>query len=320
VSTSSRKSAAERREQTVRAVLKIVTEGGAGALTTSALADEIGVTSGAIFRHFESLEEILRETVTYALARFETTFPPLDLPPLQRLAQLARNRVRLLREEPGLAWLLRSEGAWLTLPKDAIARLKEMVDRSARYLLDAIREGASEGAVRRDVEPDVLLVVVMGTIHALVGMTSVHQEAVSRHADAEKPLDALVRLLAPPGEKLRIRLQRVYDGDAPPKGKAFLVDRLWPRGVASTSLKLDGWLKEVGPSDALRRWYNHDPTRWSGFVERYFAELDDHPESWRPLLDAARSRSGVTLLFAARDAEHSNAAALRSYLERQARP
>jgi uncharacterized protein YeaO (DUF488 family) len=115
--------------------------------------------------------------------------------------------------------------------------------------------------------------------------------------------------------RLTIRVQRVYEHRGRPAGACFLVDRLWPRGVKKSAIQLDGWLKDVAPSDSLRRWYGHDPERWDEFVERYFAELDAKPDAWRPLLDAARAPEGVTLLFAKRDIERNNAVALKRYLE-----
>ncbi len=92
------------------------------------------------------------------------------------------------------------------------------------------------------------------------------------------------------------------------------MDRLWPRGVKKEQLCLDGWLKEVAPSDELRHWFGHDPAKWEVFEERYFAELEAKPEAWRPLLEAARQGT-VTLLFGARDEEHNNAVALKSFPE-----
>lgn len=115
-----------------------------------------------------------------------------------------------------------------------------------------------------------------------------------------------------------IQLRRVYESPAPGKGQRFLVERLWPRGLKKESLALDGWLKEVAPSDALRRWFAHDPARWAEFQRRYRAELDDQPEAWRPLLQAAR-RGQVTLLYSARDTERNSAVALKAYLEEKAR-
>lgn len=92
--------------------------------------------------------------------------------------------------------------------------------------------------------------------------------------------------------------------------------RLWPRGIKKESLPLDGWLKDVAPSDALRRWFKHDPQKWREFRRRYVAELNSKPESWRPLLDVAR-HGVLTLLYSARDEEHNNALVLKEYLERK---
>lgn len=200
--TRTRKPSAQRRREIARAILHIIGERGLTSLTTATVAEEIGVTSGALFRHFASRDEMLHEAVSYALTRIETTFPDPSLPPLERLLALARNRVDLLGSDPGLAWLLRSEQVYLTLPEDAVQGLRGMVERSASYLLQAIREGAAEGSIRDDIEPQLLLVPVMGTIHALVGMSGVHRVAPGKGgAEPERVLSALQRLLAPPKEK-----------------------------------------------------------------------------------------------------------------------
>ncbi len=112
-----------------------------------------------------------------------------------------------------------------------------------------------------------------------------------------------------------IRIKRVYEPAEPEDGRRFLVERLWPRGMKKESLPLDGWLKDVAPSDGLRRWFGHDPARWLEFQRRYAAELDTRPDALRPILEAERHGT-VTLLLSARDAEHNNAVALKAYLER----
>jgi uncharacterized protein YeaO (DUF488 family) len=113
-----------------------------------------------------------------------------------------------------------------------------------------------------------------------------------------------------------IRTKRVYSLAAADDGDRFLVDRLWPRGIKKEDLPLDGWLKEVGPSDELRKWFGHDPKRWEEFQSRYFSELDGKPEALRPIREAVRLRD-VTLLYSARDEEHNNAVALKAYLEKE---
>lgn len=113
-----------------------------------------------------------------------------------------------------------------------------------------------------------------------------------------------------------IRTKRVYEPGEPEDGYRALVERLWPRGVRKADLKFDVWLKDVGPSTELRKWFNHDPERWTEFQARYAAELDSVPGTWMPLVEAAR-RGNLTLLFSSHDVEHNNAIALKAYLERQ---
>jgi uncharacterized protein YeaO (DUF488 family) len=73
------------------------------------------------------------------------------------------------------------------------------------------------------------------------------------------------------------------------------------------------WFKEAAPSNELRQWFSHDPAKWKEFQKRYRAELDERPDGWRTLLEAAAA-GDLTLLFSARDTEHNNAVALRDYL------
>jgi len=110
-----------------------------------------------------------------------------------------------------------------------------------------------------------------------------------------------------------IRIKRVYEGAEPDDGARFLVDRLWPRGIKREALALDGWLREDAPSDELRHWFGHDAEKWEEFQRRYAAELDARPESWQPLVAAAR-RGNVTLLYSSRERQHNNAVALMAYL------
>jgi uncharacterized protein YeaO (DUF488 family) len=110
-----------------------------------------------------------------------------------------------------------------------------------------------------------------------------------------------------------IGLARVHDPEQGGGGRRFLVDRLWPRGVRRDAVRMDGWLPDVAPSHELRRWFGHDPDRWEEFQRRYAVELDEHPEAWRPLVDAV-SAGDITLLYSSRDTAHNNAVALRIYL------
>lgn len=111
-----------------------------------------------------------------------------------------------------------------------------------------------------------------------------------------------------------IQLKRVYDAAAPGDGERFLVERLWPRGIKKSELRIDAWLKDVGPSTALRQWFGHDPKRWDEFRSRYFRELEKNIEACKPIKRAA-ARGMVTLVYSSHDEEHNNAVALKEFLE-----
>jgi uncharacterized protein YeaO (DUF488 family) len=115
----------------------------------------------------------------------------------------------------------------------------------------------------------------------------------------------------------RVGVTRAYEAHAHHDGTRVLVDRLWPRGLSKQQVAVDLWLKDVAPSDALRRWYGHQPRRWPAFALRYRAELARHDDLLR-LLDELRRRGPVVLLYGARDTERNNAVVLRDVLEERA--
>lgn len=115
-----------------------------------------------------------------------------------------------------------------------------------------------------------------------------------------------------------ITLKRAYDPVSRTDGRRFLVERLWPRGVTKAKLRVDAWLKDAGPSTELRKWFGHDPEKWSEFRRRYFRELDSRPDAWQPIVSAARL-GAVTLVYSSRDTQHNNAVALQEYLQTKAR-
>mgnify|MGYP001439680399 CR=1 FL=1 len=116
----------------------------------------------------------------------------------------------------------------------------------------------------------------------------------------------------------RIRLRRVYDPPTPNDGLRILVDRLWPRGLTKEAARVDLWLRDVAPSNELRRWYGKDLTKWEEFRSRYLQELAERPEAIEPLLDAAR-RGPITLLYGKRDERHNQAVVLKAVLEERLR-
>jgi uncharacterized protein YeaO (DUF488 family) len=127
------------------------------------------------------------------------------------------------------------------------------------------------------------------------------------------PPQELEHMSEPAREK--VRLKRAYDAPSPSDGYRVLVERLWPRGVTKEKLRLDEWLKDLSPSAELRKWFNHDPARWREFKKRYFRELGEQQKTVQELLGKCRDNP-VTLVFAAKDVRHNNAAALKEYLER----
>jgi len=116
-----------------------------------------------------------------------------------------------------------------------------------------------------------------------------------------------------------IRLKRAYEAPAPSDGRRFLVDRLWPRGVAKDALAVEAWVREAAPSNPLRIRYSHRPQGWEAFAADYRDELDERPEAWAPLLEAVKAGGPVTLVYAARDTERNNAVVLKAYLEARAK-
>jgi len=115
---------------------------------------------------------------------------------------------------------------------------------------------------------------------------------------------------------MRLRLKRAYDDPSRDDGNRVLVDRVWPRGVRKEGAKLDGWMKEIAPTDELRKSFGHDPDRWEEFKRRYSRELDASDEAVDRLLAMARKKT-LTLVYGARDEEHNNAVALKEYLEKR---
>jgi len=117
---------------------------------------------------------------------------------------------------------------------------------------------------------------------------------------------------------MHLAIKRAYEAATPEDGKRILVDRLWPRGLSRERAQVDLWLKEIAPSDELRRWYGHDPEKFSEFRHRYEAELAAKTgQQALEQIHALIKQGSVTLIFAARDHEYSNAVVLRDLLLRE---
>ena len=110
-----------------------------------------------------------------------------------------------------------------------------------------------------------------------------------------------------------LTVKRIYEPAAPDDGQRVLVDRIWPRGVRKEDAALTLWLKDIAPSDELRKWFGHEPARWAEFRKRYAVELDGKGEAVNELRGLLR-KGRVTLLYGAHDEAHNNAVALAGYM------
>jgi uncharacterized protein YeaO (DUF488 family) len=111
-----------------------------------------------------------------------------------------------------------------------------------------------------------------------------------------------------------ISLKRAYEPPAAADGTRVLVDRLWPRGVTKAKARIDLWLKDVAPSTELRRWFGHDPEKWSEFQKRYRSELKGNPAL--SSLKGLSRQGNITLVYAAKDELHNDAVVLKQVLGR----
>ena len=117
-----------------------------------------------------------------------------------------------------------------------------------------------------------------------------------------------------------IKLKRVYEAPSSGDGMRILVDRLWPRGIAKDEAKVDLWLKDIAPSNELRKRFHGKPADWGKFRAAYSAELKSaEAEAAAKELRGHLRKGPVTLLYAARDEEHNNAVALKEWLEKRKR-
>jgi len=112
---------------------------------------------------------------------------------------------------------------------------------------------------------------------------------------------------------MKILVKRIYEPVATSDGFRVLIDRLWPRGLSKSDAKLDLWLPDLGPSTTLRKWFNHDPARWTEFCRLYRDELKEKKALLATIKKQAKTRP-VTLLYSTKDERHNQAVALRSFL------
>jgi len=106
-----------------------------------------------------------------------------------------------------------------------------------------------------------------------------------------------------------VKAKRIYEDTARGDGYRILVDRLWPRGIKKEAAGIDKWLKDVAPSNELRKWFGHETSKWKQFLSKYREELKDNP-ALEELRADIRKHKNVTLLYAAKNEEHNQAMAL----------
>jgi len=110
-----------------------------------------------------------------------------------------------------------------------------------------------------------------------------------------------------------VKLKRAYESPAAADGTRVLIDRLWPRGISKKKAALDQWMKDIAPSNQLRKWFGHDPARWNEFRRRYAAEVHKNPHLLEQLRSVARD-GPITLVYSARDEAHNDAIVLRDLI------
>jgi uncharacterized protein YeaO (DUF488 family) len=115
-----------------------------------------------------------------------------------------------------------------------------------------------------------------------------------------------------------IKIKRIYNPPAEDDGFRILVDRLWPRGLTKEKATVDLWLKEIAPSDQLRKWYAHDPKKWNAFRERYSKELSERKELVDSIIQKTKEGT-VTFLYSSKEEKFNNAVALKQYIESRGR-
>lgn len=194
-----RRPSGERRVEIADAVIGLIGRKGVASLTLAAVAKEIGLTQGALFRHFASREEILEAVAERIEALVTEAMPPADAPPLERVEGLFRV-VGLVGERKGVGRFIFSEQLNLALPPNASERIRGIVSRTARFVTDALAEGAAQGVIRSDIAPEVLAVTVIGTLQATAFLSLALKRAPPTAGTSKA---ALLRLLSPTGARKR---------------------------------------------------------------------------------------------------------------------
>ncbi len=188
-----------KQQEIADAALRIIGSQGVAALTMAVLAQELGVSTGAPFRHFASRDEILEAVVRRVEELVSSSFPDPALPPMARLEHLFLTRAATVGKHAGIARLVFSEQFVLALPAAAAERLRGLVKRTRGTILEALKEAAKNGTLRADLPPEELLPIVIGALQHLVFLGAMGP-ALPQPPGARKVFAVLLRLLTPPPE------------------------------------------------------------------------------------------------------------------------
>ena len=190
-----RRTSEDRQAELTDAALHIIATHGIAALTTRSLAAQVGLSTGAIFKHFESLEALLDAVVARVESVLEATYPPVTLPPVERLERFVEARSTAVGNHLGILRLVVSEQFLLALPKRGSARLGACVQQTRAFALACVREGQAAGALRADLPAETLVPIVMGTVQMLALSSATARQ---RDANARAVRGSLLALLRIP--------------------------------------------------------------------------------------------------------------------------
>lgn len=197
-----RRSSAVRQAELIDAALAIIANQGIAALTTRSLAERVGLTTGAIFRHFASIDAVLDAVAARVESVLDATYPPADLEPRERLERFVAARSAAVGQQVGILRLVPSEQFTLALPPGSASRLAGCAQKTAAFLRKCVRDGQASGVFRTDLDANALAVVVMGTTRMLALSSSGREGAGAGPGgavavDAQAVRQALLALLAP---------------------------------------------------------------------------------------------------------------------------
>ena len=190
-----RKSTEERRQEIAEAALAVIANQGLGRFTTAAIAREVGIAEGTVFRHFQNKEEIVAAAIDYLGELFAQSLPAPDPDPLRRLRAFFQARIALIATRPGVARLLFSDQLAAAAGEDSARQVLELQRRSARFVRGCLTEAAAAGRLRDGVEADDLVVLFVGAAVALVQHAAVVSGGMPLAERAERVWSTLTRII-----------------------------------------------------------------------------------------------------------------------------